>query len=317
MKRIILIIGILASFSSFAESKYSGWGLESINLPSQMDSQNEVTVAVIDTGIDQSHEYLSNNIIASYDFSETGNVDTEGHGTHVAGIIKSVFPNVKLISLKYYNPNVSGMENLYKTLGALRKAIELKVDIINYSGGGPEISIEELSLLKEAEKKGILIVCATGNVSADIDQKESAYYPAAYGLSNIISVSAHDRNLKLPKFSNFGKKVVDIAAPGKDIKSSVPLNHSGIWSGTSMAAPFVTGVAALLKSNFKNLTAQDLKEILNSSARTEHALKNFVNSGRVLDATNALVFAWKKEIKETIKGFVSEGKNLVLGEVLS
>jgi thermitase len=317
MKRIILVLLVLVSFSSFAGSKYSGWGLESINLGRQIASQDEVTVAVIDTGIDSTHEYLSKNVIASYDFSKTGNRDNDGHGTHVAGIIKSIFPNVKLISLKYHNPGISKKKALEASLVALKKAVELNVDIINYSGGGPEASVEELRILKEAEKRGILVVCAAGNSSSDIDRKESAYYPAAYGLSNIIAVSAHDKNLKLPEFSNFGKKLVDIAAPGQDIKSSFPLNQSRIYSGTSMAAPFVTGIAAILKSDFKMLKAKDLKEIIKLSARKEYALRNFVSTGGILDATNALEVAWKRELIGAIRDSVFGRNFLVLGETLS
>jgi subtilisin family serine protease len=292
--RNLLILSFLICVSAFADERFSGWGLESINIPKSVVFKNDVTVAVLDTGIDGTHEFLSGSVVSSYDFSNTGSGDNHGHGTHVSGIIKSVFPQVKLISLKYYNPKFSGKESLDATLAGLRKAVELNVDIINYSGGGPEASSEELAILKEAEKKGILVVCAAGNESANIDIKSNAFYPAAYGLSNVIVVSGYDENLKLVDSSNFGKNSVDIAAPGKRIKSSLPLNRAGFLTGTSQATPFVTGVAALLKSRDKSLTPAALKEIIKSSARKDLNFKSYTNSGGRLDAKSALGFSFQK-----------------------
>jgi subtilisin family serine protease len=295
MRNLIVFLAlILISFNSFASDSFSGWGVASINLPSKITSKSEVRVAVLDTGIDGTHEFLSNNLIESYDFSKTGNSDKHGHGTHVAGIVKSIFPSVKLISLKYYNPRFSGKESLDATLAGLRKAVELNVDIINYSGGGPEASSEELAILKDAEKKGILVVCAAGNEGSNIDDKKHAFYPAAYGLSNIITVSGHDEDNKLVDSSNYGKNAVDIAAPGKRIKSSLPLNRSGFLTGTSQATAFVTGVAALLKSNDKNLSASEIKRIIRSSAKKEKSLKNYANSNGRLDASAAINFSGEK-----------------------
>lgn len=285
--KYILILSLI-TINSYADDKFSGWGLDSIDLPAHVISNNEVTVAVLDTGIDATHEFISKNVVDSYDFSKTGNGDNHGHGTHVAGIIRSVFPKVRLISLKYYNPKASGKESLDATLAGLRKAVELNVDIINYSGGGPESSDEELAILKEAEKKGILVVCAAGNDSANIDEKKNAFYPASYGLSNIITVASYDEDLRLVDSSNYGKKIVDIFAPGKRIKSSLPLGRAGFLTGTSQATPFVTGVAALLKSQDRSLTPARIKEIIRSSAKTELTLKAYTNSNGRLDASNAL-----------------------------
>jgi subtilisin family serine protease len=286
--KYIFILSLLICFTCFAEEKFSGWGLDSINMPKTVTFKNEVTVAVLDTGIDSTHEFLSGNVVASYDFSNTGSMDNHGHGTHVSGIIKSVFPKVKLISIKYHNPKFSGKESLDATLAGLRKAVELNVDIINYSGGGPEASSEELAILKDAEKKGILVVCAAGNESSNIDNKDNAFYPAAYGLSNIIVVSNYNENIALGDSSSYGKKSVDIAAPGTRIKSSLPLSRAGFLTGTSQATPFVTGVAAMLKSINKNLSPAKIKEIIRSSAKVELTLKSYVLSGGRLDAKSAV-----------------------------
>jgi len=301
MKNLIILLAlVLISFNSFASDSFSGWGVGSINLPSTITSKSEVRVAVLDTGVDGTHEFLSKNLIDSYDFSKTGNSDNHGHGTHVAGIVKSIFPSVKLISLKYYNPRFSGKESLDATLAGLRKAVELNVDIINYSGGGPESSVEELAILKDAEKKGILVVCAAGNEGSNIDDKRNAFYPAAYGLSNIIVVSGHDENMKLVDSSNYGKSLVDIAAPGKRIKSALPLNRSGFLTGTSQATAFVTGVAALLKSNDSNLSAKEIKRIIKASAKSEISLKNYSNSNGRLDASAAINYKVPSIMGQTI-----------------
>jgi len=135
------------------------------------------------------------------------------------------------------------------------------------------------------------VVCAAGNEGSNIDDKRNAFYPAAYGLSNIIVVSGHDENMKLVDSSNYGKSLVDIAAPGKRIKSALPLNRSGFLTGTSQATAFVTGVAALLKSNDSNLSAKEIKRIIKASAKSEISLKNYSNSNGRLDASSALNFA--------------------------
>ena len=196
MKKLVLALAIISSFKAVAGSKYESWGNNFINLPNNVSGTRDVVIGVVDTGIDTDHKYLKNNIMKAVDFSHTNAKDGHGHGTHIAGIIKSIFPQVKLVSLKYYNPNFDGQESLDATLRALKYAVDSNVDIINYSGGGPEASLQELKILKNAERKGILVICASGNERADIDTRKNAFYPASYGLSNIIAVSAHDENNK-------------------------------------------------------------------------------------------------------------------------
>ncbi len=298
------------------KSPYASWGVNpktaksSINLDKAwkiFKKKNDITVAVIDTGIDPHHAYLKGNIYVKegfkgpenygVDFSFIGNKSTKtpsddhGHGTHVSGIIKSVFPDVKLLALKYYNPHHSGQQNLDSTVRALEYAVNAGVDIINYSGGGPEPAVQELRILKEAERKGILIVAAAGNDRSNIDNKFNAYYPASYGLSNIITVTAYDQQLNTLNSSNWGKSSVDLSAPGNRIKSSIPLNRSSFMTGTSQATAFVTGVAAMLKSQYPELSAQDIKMIVRNSAVRITSLEGKSVSGGKLDAERALVMA--------------------------
>ncbi|TNF03382.1 MAG: hypothetical protein EP326_02415 [Deltaproteobacteria bacterium] len=297
------------------KSRFSSWGVDpdnsssSINLAPVWDKfkkRKEIVVAVIDTGIDPKHPFLSDNLHVTkgiagvnnfgLDFSkdriaESRPFDSHGHGTHVAGIVKSIHPDVKILTLKYYNPKASGQDNLNSTIEALRYAVNQNVDIINYSGGGPEPALEELRILKLAEKKGILVVAAAGNEESNIDQRANAYYPASYGLKNIITVTAYNQSLQLLSSSNYGKETVDISAPGYRIKSALPNGRAGYLTGTSQATAFVTGVAALLMSQYPELTAVQAKEILKKSARKEATLLTKCSSGGRLDADRSFTLA--------------------------
>ncbi len=295
-------------------SNYVSWGINpnnpaSINLLSawqKFKKKKDIVVAVVDTGIDREHPFLENNI-----FVETGKVDptnfgvdfskdkkakgmptdNHGHGTHVSGIIKSIYPDVKILALKYYNPNASGVDNLNSTVEALRYAVDHNVDVINYSGGGPEPAAEELRVLKEAERKGILVVAAAGNEESNIDDKRKAYFPASYGLKNIITVTAHDEDLKILNSSNYGRTSVDIFAPGYRIKSSLQNGRTGYLTGTSQATAFVTGVAALIKAEYPQLSTEKIKEIIKASAKKEMTMEGKCATGGRLDAGSALALA--------------------------
>lgn len=297
--------------NSFLTGRFTSWGINpnytksSINLKESWKKfvkKDDIVVAVVDTGIQYNHPFLKNNLVAAtgklskknygLDFSTPTPTftpsDSHGHGTHVAGIIKSIFPDVKIMALKYYNPKASGQANLASTIKALKYAVDQNVDIINYSGGGPEPSAEELKILKRAERKGILIIAAAGNERSNIDIKKNAYYPASYGLSNIITVGAHNESNTIISSSNWGAKSVDIAAPGYRIRSAIPGNGAGYMTGTSQATAFVTGVTALLKSQFPDFNYQQLRNIILSSSTKVDNFKGKVLGGGKLDAARAI-----------------------------
>lgn len=296
--------------SDILNSRFSNWGVDpntnsSVNILNawkKFEQQRDIVVAVVDTGIDPNQPFLADNLYVvggeatsanygvdfSKNFSNRGQPrDDHGHGTHVAGIIKAVFPNVKILALKYYNPSASGQDNLNSTIEALRYAVEQGVDIINYSGGGPEPSREELEVLKEAERKGILVVAAAGNEESNIDNRSHAYYPASYGLSNIITVAAHDQTLRMISSSNYGPTSVHLSAPGHRIKSSLPNDRAGYLTGTSQATAFVTGAAALLMSQFSNMSGAQAKSLIVQSAKRESTLLGRMQSGGRLDVSKA------------------------------
>lgn len=232
-----------------------------------------------ETGLDKNGKDKSNNAIDDdgngfvddlhgWNFvNNTNNVfDSHGHGTHISGVIKKEFqrhstnstlsPSVRLMILKYYNPDANDFENVQNTTKAIEYATLMQARIINYSGGGTSQYIQEFKALQNAIAHNILIVAAAGNNKMNTDSQR--YYPANYPLQHIISVAASDNDGELTAFSNYGSSSVDIAAPGKDIYSTLPQNSYGFMSGTSQSTAYVTGVAASLmakKTNPATLTS--------------------------------------------------------------
>lgn len=224
--------------------------------------------------------------------------DNHGHGTHVSGIITAVNTkenstesplntHIQIMPLKYCEPSASSVKTLENTIKAFEYAIAMGADIINYSGGGADFNIQEYSILKIAEQKGIVVVAAAGNEGANADEEK--YFPASYDLSNIISVAALDQNNKLIPVSNFGPKTVHIAAPGFKIFSTLPKNQYGYMTGTSQATAFATGAIALLMAQVPDLkTPQSLRAHLTQTGSRLLALQDKTKYGVALDAYKSL-----------------------------
>ncbi len=134
--------------------------------------------------------------------------------------------------------------------------------------------------IRAAGDAGILFVAAAGNNGSDNDKR--AHYPSNYDLPNVVSVAALDRNDQLASFSNWGLKKVHVAAPGKDILSTWLGDAYREASGTSMAAPQVSGVAALIVANEPNITVVKLREkLLNSVDKLDSLSGKIVSGGRI------------------------------------
>lgn len=277
-------------------------------------ANKEIIVAIIDTGIDTEHPFLknhlwSNAIEKSNSKDNDGNgyagdlhgwnfvdnnadiSDSHGHGTHVAGIIlqKSSSINIKFMILKYYDPKKSGAANLLNTVKAIRYAIRMNANIINYSGGGNSPSSMEEAAIREAQEKGIVFVAAAGNEGRNTDLW--GFYPAGYHLNNIISVAAIDDHQKLLSNSNYGVHSVDLAAPGKNIFSALPGGKFGFMTGTSMATAWVSGlVAAVMDKATQTMTPRDIKNFLTKLSTKDQALSTKIRTqARIADlklATN-------------------------------
>jgi subtilisin family serine protease len=263
-------------------------GVKLTGIPSNL--KKDITIAVIDTGIDLKNPYLTKRMIIpsdlkALDFSGQGLQDKNGHGSHVTGLILAVFPQAKILPLNYYNRKATGKQNLAATIAALNYAIDQNVDIINYSGGGPYPDVDELRALKRAEKKGILIVAAAGNERSDLDNNLNAFFPASYKLSNIIVVGNVDNNLQRAPSSNFGKNSVDIMAFGfKSLSFGVDnQNCSEYQTGTSQSAPLVTGALALLMASNLHLSPLDAKKKIIAQSLSIKNLVNDAKNGAVLN----------------------------------
>ncbi|MCR5835462.1 MAG: S8 family serine peptidase [Lachnospiraceae bacterium] len=270
------------------------WGMDKIQAPQAWNSftgSNTINVGVLDTGIDTTHTDLASNInmqLAYNAYTETpGNVtDNFGHGTHVSGTIGAVGNNqygvtginwnVKIVPIKICSSTSSNSSYVHMT-NAILYAIEKEIPICNLSYSTPDAQIFRNAI---QQYNGLLIMSA-GNDGKDIDTIDK--YSAMNALGNVIYVASSKSDDTLSSFSNYGVKNVHIAAPGQDIYSTVPTGNGsfGIKSGTSMAAPHVTGAVALIKGKYPNLSMAEIKDILLSSVDYPMGIRGFVSAGRL------------------------------------
>lgn len=211
--------------------------------------------------------------------------DSNGHGTHIAGIIRRQSPETHLMILKYYAPH-KPHENLKNTARAIDYAVKMGAQVINYSGGGRLPDEQELQALQRAERAGLLVVAASGNEGYNNDQQ--GFYPASYKLRNIISVASTQDDGRLLPSSNFGAASVMIAARGEKVLSDLPLGRKGRMTGTSQAAALVSGVASRLFAEFKTKDFELVKSHLLRSGRIEPSLWGRTRTGRFVDLERAL-----------------------------
>lgn len=244
------------------------WHLQRIGMPAAWDiskGNSAITVAVIDSGVQVNHPDLKGKIISPINML-TGNVDTvaDEHGTHVAGIIAAsinnsgiagIAPNVKIMPINVFSGDSA---SIYDIIRGVYYAADHKANIINLSLGGTYYSQSLRNAINYASSKGVVLVAAAGNDSSNL-----LTYPAAF--PGVIGVSATNGRDEITSFSNFGS-YIDIAAPGEMIFSTVTGSSYNYMSGTSMAAPVVSGVSALILSKNPFLTPGDVESILKRSA---------------------------------------------------
>lgn len=222
--------------------------------------------------------------------------DNDDHGTHVAGIISAAANNgagiagiagevnVKIMALKI-NGGTKGTGNLSSAIEAIKYATRMGADICNLSWGTPKYTETLKQVMKESS---MLFIAAAGNTGENNDEKP--IYPADLGLENLISVTFINADGKLTSQSNYGPNSVDLAAPGEDIYSTTVGNYDTL-SGSSMAAPQVTGVAALMYACNDHIYASNVKEILLKSIKPLEDLRGRIRTAGIPNAYKSVLAA--------------------------
>lgn len=303
------------------------WGLQNnttgIDLKAQSSwdyttGKANTIIAVIDSGIDCTHEDLIDNCWtnpgesgtdsrgrskSSNGVDDDGNgyiddwqgwnfvantnrpMDDNGHGTHVAGTIAATGNNAKgvtgvtwrasLVPLKFLDANGDGY--LSDVIAAIDYATSIKAFASNNSWGGGGYSFLTSLAIERANRIGSLFIAAAGNEQNNNDVVSA--YPGNYSWGNVVSVAAIDRNGNLSWFSNYGATKVDLAAPGEGIYSTMPGNSYGSLSGTSMAAPHVTGALALLHAYFVDMPPNQLVSLFMNNVTPRATLTGKVMTG--------------------------------------
>jgi subtilisin family serine protease len=188
------------------------------------------------------------------------------------------------MALKFLDNNGSG--SLDNALKAIDYATKNGAKVMSNSWGGGGFSETLKQAIERSNQAGAIFIAAAGNESNNND--ESPSYPASYDVPNIISVAAIDNQGKLANFSNYGKNLVHIAAPGVNIFSTTNKGYDS-WSGTSMATPHVSGVAGLMFSQYPEMTNLQVKDLILKTARPLKGLKNKVKTAGLVDAYAALM----------------------------
>lgn len=288
----------------------------------------EIIIALIDTGIDYTHDELEDAIWTNSDEIPGDGIDNDkngyiddvhgwnfyadtnqiyikknyedNHGTHCAGIIAAAQnktgiagvasnTNVKIMSLK-----ALGGRDGFGTTDSITKAIkyakENGASICNISAGTENYDLAMELAMKDS---GMLFVIAAGNGDRNekgLDNDKTPIYPASFDLDNLITVANIACNGKLHSSSNYGIKNVDIAAPGTSIWSTIARNRYGYMSGTSMAAPMVSGILAIIYTYYDDITLMQAKNILLDSVQKLPSLSKKVATKGIPDAAKALSY---------------------------
>lgn len=287
---------------------------------------NKPIVAIVDSGVDLNHPDIKNNLWINTRETPNDNIDNDGngyvddingwnfaawsnvpqdnfyHGTVVGGIIGAVqdnnigiagiAPNVRILPIKFQNDSGLGYAGVaaagidYATNLKLRGENIVAINISWTAGMADNFNIK--NAIQRASDNNIVVVIAAGNDGLNVDS--SPRYPVSYGIANTITVAAINPDLSLAGYSNYGKNTIDIGAPGTAIESTLPNNNYGSMSGTSFAAPQVSGAVAFLKSIDIGYSASQIKQAILNGASYISSLADKVRAGflDLLGAVNVL-----------------------------
>jgi RHS repeat-associated protein len=264
-------------------------------------------VAVIDSGIDFTHPDLKNNQWTNSNPGPSGDLhgwdyvagsaeikDEQGHGTAVAGIIAAegnnslgitgVMWRASLMSLRVLDNTGTG--DIASAVEAIDYAVTHGAEVINLSWGTTGESAALKDAIQRAIRRNVVVVCSAGNGSKDLTL--SRYYPASFQLNDLITVAASNNFDQLASWSNWGAGSITVAAPGTDVLTT--RMGGGYWnvSGTSAAAPVVSGIVGLLKTVRGFASAQVISKAISEGVRATASLSGKVSSGGVVSAAGAL-----------------------------
>ncbi|MCB0390428.1 MAG: S8 family serine peptidase [Bdellovibrionales bacterium] len=280
-------------------------------------------VAVIDTGLDINHPvftesgalWVNSNEIPNNGIDDDSNgyvddingwnfvhntgymLDDDGHGTHVSGIVLGVGQDIfaesleeakiQIMPLKFLDSQ--GVGSTSDAINAIYYAIQNGAKVLNNSWGGPNYSGALHEAIVYSYEQGVTFVAAAGNAGSDNDFQPM--YPSSYNVPHIISVAATTDLDYLASFSNFGQTSVDMGSPGVFILSTIPGGGYGSSSGTSMAAPFVSGVAAMMIAEAPEMLGFQIKDIIFNEADPIAQLKSKISTEARVNAQAAVNFA--------------------------
>jgi len=288
---------------------------------------NDVVVAIIDTGTDYNHVDLAANVYnnpaectpdgvdndnngyiddcrgINVAYGTSDPLDDNGHGTHVAGTIGAVGNNgigvvgvnwnVKILTCKMFDANGSATTKAaIECLDYVKTMKDLGVNIVatRNSWGGGDFSQALYDAINVQRQSGILFITAAGNgniFGVGVNNDTTPFYPCTYYLANIVCVAATTSNDSKAGFSNYGRRTVHVGAPGNNILSTLPGNDYGSLSGTSMATPHVSGLAALLKAQNLNRDWRAIKNLLLAGGDTIKSMANTI-TGKRINANGAM-----------------------------
>ena len=293
-------------------------GIDAVNAYQESEGDG-VVVAVMDSGIDITHEDLKANIwtnqaeipdngidddgngyvddVQGWNFAGNNNAvhnpdnaSDEWHGTHVAGIIAAekgnqkgiagVAPKSKIMPLQVFKNGTAYTSDI---ISAIQYAQQNGAQVVNCSWG---TTSENIALKEAIEESGLLFVAAAGNSNKDIDV--NPVYPGSLTADNIISVASINKTGNLSRFSNYGQNSVDVAAPGEEIISTTPGNNYGESGGTSLAAAFVTGEVALILSKYPNASLSEIRTRIIASSDKLSSLTGKVSGSGKINCDSAL-----------------------------
>jgi subtilisin family serine protease len=324
--------------------QYSGVPGADIRAPQAWDvatGDPSVTIAIADSGIDAGHPDLAPNLIPGYDYSGNDDPDPSpdplaqgsNHGSHIAGIAGAAGDNAEgvagvswhsaLMPLKVSGPptpaDPAGIIRASDVEEAFRHAADAGARVVNASLGGPNFSETIENAMNDSP--GTLFVVSAGNDSTDVET-DFTEYPCESGVENLICVtSTNHADAGAWGFANWGATSVDLAAPGRDILSTVLTSQSvyggpyDFKTGTSMSAPHVAGVAALLFAQNPNASPTQVRSAILSSVDPLPTLMGRTVTGGRLDAGSALIVetaivrAPKKKVKRPKVKFGFESPN--------